>query len=667
MFVLVAMSLVLLMDVIMCSLSVLGDVIKFLGEGRGHVPYRNSMLTMVLKESLGGNSHTAIVANVSPSSSNYDETISTLKYADSAKRIRMRVAANVTSGLGAADGSTAMQLVPLLQAEVAKLKELLKSQESQNLSANRMDVSLDPNELSEGVLEMKARVQELEDQLRDREDLIKSFNDVNESQDNSRYSVGENSVSNSSYLQPLVLLSDDAVDTTVPRIVNLNQDPLFSECLVYYIPDGFATAGSDEGEVDVFLSGPDLLPKHCVFHNHKGVVTIGPLYSASAEDLVEGVGQIFVNGVDLRSATASKRNAHDGHIVRLSHFDRIAIGRFHLFRFEAAGMHRSHNESSSPVPKSVDDATPAVKIPDWEFAQNELMQKSLGKMSNVSPSGLTTSAASSLSNHQAPQVSDEVRSSHGSSTVPTKSILRTSNDESRRVRFSDELVLEKMDKYSKPHDSVKPLSQERPVEVAPIPSAPVAATSEKDNGYWSRMDRIVNGTEKAANPAELRSMMRAALEITSNDVMPQVNRYSGTGSSVPAPEKRSATAASTVRAPEYTTSPVKVSPTLRSATKESSVHSSPRSHQGSRAVLTAQTNEKPEEVYRKPKLAPEEVYNVDNIRSLPTPPPKAYSGNIAHNGEKFDNEVLALQSELAQMQKNLQDRMQRYRSMGKRP
>ena len=216
-------------------------MIKFLGEGRGHVPYRNSMLTMVLKESLGGNSHTAIVANVSPSSSNYDETISTLKYADSAKRIRMRVAANVTSGLGAADGSTAMQLVPLLQAEVAKLKELLKSQESHNLSANRIDANLDmtsgkKSELSEDVLEMKARVQELENQLKDREDLIKSFNDVNESHshDHSRLSVGESNVSNSSYLQPLVLLSDDAVDTTVPRIVNLNQDPLFSECLVLF-------------------------------------------------------------------------------------------------------------------------------------------------------------------------------------------------------------------------------------------------------------------------------------------------------------------------------------------------------------------------------------------------------------------------------------------------
>lgn len=82
------------------SLSVLGDVIKSLGDltkksasasskgssdsskSSGFIPYRNSTLTMVLKESLGGNSHAIMVCAVSPSSSDYEETLSTLKYAD---------------------------------------------------------------------------------------------------------------------------------------------------------------------------------------------------------------------------------------------------------------------------------------------------------------------------------------------------------------------------------------------------------------------------------------------------------------------------------------------------------------------------------------------------------------------------------------------------------
>lgn len=71
------------------SLSVLGDVIKSLGDlkgKRGHIPYRNSTLTMVLKDSLGGNSHVVMVSAVSPTSFDYEETMSTLKYSDRAKR-----------------------------------------------------------------------------------------------------------------------------------------------------------------------------------------------------------------------------------------------------------------------------------------------------------------------------------------------------------------------------------------------------------------------------------------------------------------------------------------------------------------------------------------------------------------------------------------------------
>lgn len=52
-----------------------------------HVPYRDSTLTWLLKDSLGGNSKTVMVATVSPASDNYEETLSTLRYADRAKKI----------------------------------------------------------------------------------------------------------------------------------------------------------------------------------------------------------------------------------------------------------------------------------------------------------------------------------------------------------------------------------------------------------------------------------------------------------------------------------------------------------------------------------------------------------------------------------------------------
>ena len=62
------------------SLSTLGNVISALVDGKStHVPYRNSKLTRLLQDSLGGNSKTLMFANVGPADYNYDETISTLR------------------------------------------------------------------------------------------------------------------------------------------------------------------------------------------------------------------------------------------------------------------------------------------------------------------------------------------------------------------------------------------------------------------------------------------------------------------------------------------------------------------------------------------------------------------------------------------------------------
>lgn len=70
------------------SLSTLGNVISALVTGKGHVPYRESKLTMLLADSLGGNSKTVMIANIGPSNINYDETVTTLRYADRAKQIK---------------------------------------------------------------------------------------------------------------------------------------------------------------------------------------------------------------------------------------------------------------------------------------------------------------------------------------------------------------------------------------------------------------------------------------------------------------------------------------------------------------------------------------------------------------------------------------------------
>jgi kinesin family protein 18/19 len=62
-----------------------------LADGKKFIPYRGSKLTRLLKDSLGGSCHTVMIANISPSSSSYEDTYNTLKYAARAKKIRQRV------------------------------------------------------------------------------------------------------------------------------------------------------------------------------------------------------------------------------------------------------------------------------------------------------------------------------------------------------------------------------------------------------------------------------------------------------------------------------------------------------------------------------------------------------------------------------------------------
>jgi kinesin family protein 3/17 len=71
------------------SLSALMNVITALVDGKSsHVPYRDSKLTRLLQDSLGGNVKTCMIANISPAESSTEETLSTLRYADRAKRIK---------------------------------------------------------------------------------------------------------------------------------------------------------------------------------------------------------------------------------------------------------------------------------------------------------------------------------------------------------------------------------------------------------------------------------------------------------------------------------------------------------------------------------------------------------------------------------------------------
>ena len=77
------------------SLSALGNVISSLVDGKAqHIPYRDSKLTRLLQDSLGGNTRTLMIANISPADTSFEETISTLRYASRAKFIKNKPIVN---------------------------------------------------------------------------------------------------------------------------------------------------------------------------------------------------------------------------------------------------------------------------------------------------------------------------------------------------------------------------------------------------------------------------------------------------------------------------------------------------------------------------------------------------------------------------------------------
>ncbi|XP_019396959.1 PREDICTED: kinesin-like protein KIF17 isoform X1 [Crocodylus porosus] len=106
------------------SLSALGNVISALVDSRcKHIPYRDSKLTRLLQDSLGGNTKTLMVACVSPADNNYDETLSTLRYANRAKNIKNKPRINE-------DPKDA--LMREYQEEIKKLRAILAQQMNPN-------------------------------------------------------------------------------------------------------------------------------------------------------------------------------------------------------------------------------------------------------------------------------------------------------------------------------------------------------------------------------------------------------------------------------------------------------------------------------------------------------------------------------------------------------
>ncbi|KAI9824202.1 MAG: kinesin-like protein Klp8 [Thelocarpon impressellum] len=312
------------------SLSTLGRVIAALADlstgkrkaakNASMVPYRDSVLTWLLKDSLGGNSMTAMIAAISPADINFEETLSTLRYADSAKRIKNHAVVNedpnarmirelkeelsqlrsklggggggggaAGAGAGAAEGETYAPGTPL---------------EKQMVSITAAD----------GTVKRVSKA-EIAEQLSQSEKL---YTDLNQTWEQKLQRTEEIHKEREAALEELGISIEKGfvglhTPKKMPHLVNLSDDPLLAECLVYNLKPGTTTVGNVETATtsEVRLNGTKILHDHCTFENVDGVVTVVPGEGAA----------VMVNGVRVDRP----------HRLRSGY--RIILGDFHIFRF----------------------------------------------------------------------------------------------------------------------------------------------------------------------------------------------------------------------------------------------------------------------------------------------------------------------------------------------
>lgn len=150
------------------SLLALGNCINALAGGSKYIPYRDSKLTRLLKDSIGGNCRTVMIANVSPSSETFEDTFNTLKYADRAKKIKIDLKKNVLN----VDFHVAQyaKIVEDLRGEIFVLKERIRILEVENETLKRTRdgpqmVNVEPMDLDKEGTSLELQIQQYKAQL----------------------------------------------------------------------------------------------------------------------------------------------------------------------------------------------------------------------------------------------------------------------------------------------------------------------------------------------------------------------------------------------------------------------------------------------------------------------------------------------------------------------
>ncbi|KAJ7087310.1 kinesin-like protein [Mycena belliarum] len=369
------------------SLTTLGKVIAALavasqadtkkgkkGKAEEFVPYRDSVLTWLLKDSLGGNSKTAMIAAIAPA--DYEETLGTLRYADQAKKIKNKAKVNEDPNA---------KLVRELKEEL----EMLRARVTGSGGAEDVYDPMVPPEKQkvtyktrDGKLKTVTKA-ELQDQMESSEKLMQSLNETWEQKMERTQEVQKEREKALEELGITVEKNLVGVHTPkrMPHLVNLNEDPLMSECLIYQIKPGKTMVGRLDSEkpAAIRLSGDNILQEHCYFENTEGKVVIHCMPDSVT----------FLNGKQIAT----------GQPYKLRSGFRIILGDNHVFRFndpEAVRKQRDRATLKSNLQLSVTAAdldggepSPATRPDsptssadgadvDWTFAKREAAFARLG-------------------------------------------------------------------------------------------------------------------------------------------------------------------------------------------------------------------------------------------------------------------------------------------------
>jgi hypothetical protein len=327
------------------SLSSLGNVISALAANsdpdnkkKVRVPFRDSVLTMLLENSLGGNSKTIMIAAVSPADINYDETLGTLRYADRAKQIKCKAVVNEDPN---------EKMLRGLKEEIERLKKALEG------GGGSGGGGLDAASLEEEKAKMRAEIErELQAKLQEEKSAGMSWEEKI-AETNARQAAREKELKEMGILSGAEREQQVERAKTETHIVNLNEDPMLDKNIMFFLDiDKKVTVGRKDSSnnKDIKLAGLSILKDHAVIMATAGGITVEPSTPGA---------KLYVNGSEISKSTPVK------------HGSRIIFGTNHVYMVIVPSA-----AASGVLP----DGTEAGTEVDFNFAVNEMNKGQLEAM-----------------------------------------------------------------------------------------------------------------------------------------------------------------------------------------------------------------------------------------------------------------------------------------------